>query len=614
MPMAPGLPETRAAVLTTEIAPEITPVSADVAPTVSDGRHARAGGPTCRLLVTRTSRPAQFAKAVRLARARYPDAEIVALSHSGHEESLRAAGVDRLLELRGSRFGIASLSLRLIRRLRAERFHEVVIPQMSRDPIAHGNVYRVAVLVRSTFVTVVAPGGPPRTVTQRALRREVVHNLPYELLAKFQSPFFLFAVLAAACLSPRRRSRRRKERRQGVPGDTARPRVLHIIGSLGVGGAQRQLAEVINSTSPDRFDVHLLVMEPAGGEFSRQWFTRDVTVHYLTQWPRLVSTVLEITRFCRRGRYDIVHTWLFLANVVGAAGARLAGVPCIVASVRSLSLWKRTLYPQWWFRLADTLGSRAADVVTVNAEALAADHAEWARYPRARMAVVHNGLDPARLTFDADAQRAALRARAGLSTSARVIGIVGRLAIEKDHSTFLRVLQRIRRIHPDVHGVVVGDGDCRRALEAEAQALALGDGVVFLGECPDACGLIAGCDAILLTSILEGFPNVLLEAVFLGVPAVATRVGGCPDVLSDAGALFEPGDVETAARMLLDTLEAPIEAARRAEALRARALRQFTAARTAARWFEIYDQLLWPRRACCETSTRRPALLSRLQG
>ena len=170
-----------------------------------------------------------------------------------------------------------------------------------------------------------------------------------------------------------------------------RRRVLHIISSLGFGGAQVQLAEVLNRTPAAQYDVELLVLGRSDGDFSRQWLNRDdVTISFLDEWPRLTPAVFEVRDRCRAGQYDLVHTWLFMANIVAVAGARLAGVPLVIASVRNLSVWKREQwYRKWWHRTADVLGSHAADVVTVNANALVADHAKWALMSRSRIRVIH---------------------------------------------------------------------------------------------------------------------------------------------------------------------------------------------------------------------------------
>jgi glycosyltransferase involved in cell wall biosynthesis len=531
-----------------------------------------------RVLVLRSCRPAQFAAAVAGVRQRHPDAEIVALSHCGHRESLTAAGVDRIVEIPSTRFGILRLRRVDLRRLRQERFDEAVIPQMTAHHEGHGNLYRVVAAIGARAVTVIRGDDEPFVFNARPFLRYTAKVTCLEAFVWVQRPPFLLALLVAACGVPRR-----------TPEPKGRRRVLHIISSLGVGGAQRQLAELVNRTPADVYDVDVLVLGSFDGEFARHWFARsDVRVRYLSEWPRLVSSVLEVRRICAAGKYDVVHTWLFMANVIGVAGARLARTPRVIASVRNLSLWKRTWYRQWWFRAADVLSARAADVVTVNAEALVEDHAGWACYPADRIHVVHNGLDPALFRLDRREARSSLLAVAGLPDEAIVIGTVGRMAPEKDHATFLKVIQAVRQVRADVHAVVVGDGQLRQHLEAEAAALGIADAVAFVGERTDARRLMAGFDVFVLTSTIEGFPNVLLEAAFLGVPAIASRVGGSPDVLANPDDTFLAADASAAAQRLLALIDAPAAARENAERSRERALALFTADRTASRWFDLY--------------------------
>ena len=544
----------------------------------------RQPAPRPRVLVLRSCRPAQFSAAVEAARRRHPEAEIVALSHAGHRESLEAAGVDTVIEIGGKRFGLFSVAPAVLRRLRREGFAEVVIPQMTPHREAYGNLYRFAAAIGAAAVTIIPGEEAAVTCSTAAFRRMLLMQLRYEIFGWFQSPALLLGLMAASCLAPRRGAPRRAVSPQTPT------RVLHIISSLGVGGAQRQLAELINRTPVDRYDVEVLVLGRSDGEFSRQWFAREgVKVAYLTEWPRLVSSVLEVRRHCRAGRYDIVHTWLFMANAIGVTGARLAGAPRVIASVRNLSLWKRTWYHQWWLRAADVLSSHAADIVTVNAHALAADHGAWALYPASRIHVVHNGLDPSLFLADRRDARARVRDAAGVPADAVVIGTVGRLAPEKDHLTFLRMLHAIRQLRTDVHGVVVGDGQLRSQLEAAAEDMNLADAISFVGERDDARRLMAGFDVFALTSTIEGFPNVLLEAAFLGVPSVASRVGGSPDVLANPEDTFEAGDAAAAAQRVLALIDAPSIGEAGAELTRQRAFSMFTADRTASRWFALYD-------------------------
>jgi glycosyltransferase involved in cell wall biosynthesis len=137
---------------------------------------------------------------------------------------------------------------------------------------------------------------------------------------------------------------------------------------------------------------------------------------------------------------------------------------------------------------------------------------------------------------------------------------------------------------------VVGDGPLRTRLEALATELGIADQVTFLGERNDARPLMAGFDVFLLTSTIEGFPNVLLEAAFLGVPAIASRVGGSPDVLPDPNNLFEAGDISAAAERVVAMLQNPSATARGSAQVRQRALTRFTASQTAHSWFALYDR------------------------
>ena len=534
-----------------------------------------------RILVLRSCRPAQFEAAVAGVRERRRDAEVVALSNSGHQESLLSAGVDRIIETRGARLGLFRIGPRMLRRLRREQFDEVVVPQMIAKADGHGNLYRLVAALRARRVTVLdGEGNSILAMTGEEFAGHAVQGVWSDVLRWVERPIVLLGVLIAAWCWPRRAAPVRAQRR-----------VLHIISSLGVGGAQRQLAELINRTPADRYHVDVLVLGPCDGEFARQWFARaDLRVTYLTQWPRLVSSVLEVRRHCLAGGYDVVHTWLFMANVIGVAGARLASVPHVIASVRNLSLWKRKWYRQWWFRAADALCTHAADVVTVNAEALRDDHAAWACYSPERIRVVPNGLEPSQFLVDtADAHRR-VRDAVGLGSDAAIVGTVGRLAPEKDHHTFLRVIAAVRKTLPHVHGVIVGDGQLRTRLERLIVEMGLKGHVTLLGERSDARRLMAGFDVFLLTSTIEGFPNVLLEATFLGVPSVASRVGGSVDVLPNPDDLFAAGDISAAAARVIELLSDRASAVAAADLTRQRALTCFTADQTAQRWFALYDR------------------------
>lgn len=552
--------------------------TADTTCEVTTGAAAPAASP--RVLMFRSCRMPQFAATLAWVRGRWPSAAIDVVTSSGFDESLRAEGVSRLFHYDGPALGVLRHA-RLVGRLRAEHFDHIVIPQANGAAVRHANLYRAAHAIGAARFVVAAADTAPVVLEPRAFGRLTLLASFGRLLDAIDVPVFLVQ-LALAWLWPRRAL---------TPG-RARTRVLHVISSLGVGGAQVQLAELLSRTDPARYDVEVLVLGRQDGEFSRQWLTRDdITFHYAAGWPRRSQVVVEIARLCRRERYDLVHTWLFMANVVGAAGARLGGVPRLIGSVRNLSLWKRTWYAQWWFRAADALATRLADQVTVNATPLVADHAAWTWLRPDRLAVVHNGLDPARVVTQGADARLWLREVLQVPAETPVVGTVGRLAPEKDQAMFVRAVAQASARRPDLQAVIVGDGVMREGLERLIREQGLSGRVHLLGERADSRRIIAALDLFVLTSQIEGFANVLLEAAFLGVSAIATRVGGAVDLL-EPDDLVAPGDADGTCRLLLDRLDQPTETARRAAVTRHRALDRFTADHSTAQWFALYDQLL----------------------
>jgi glycosyltransferase involved in cell wall biosynthesis len=539
--------------------------------------------PRPRILMPRACRTPQFADAVRRLRQLYPDAELIALAPERLTAEAREAGADQVEWYDASRFGLLHAGPRVLARLRERRFDAVAIPQMSDDFPGHANVYRLAAAIGTPVVLVLPFDRPLRSFSSYELIRFVTRESLQGLLRRWDVPLFLVVLAAAAVRGIWHRA---WARRRPVP--AGRRRVLHIITTLGVGGAQVQLAELVDRTPTDRYDVDILVLGRADGTFSVQRFARtDVNIDYVDSWPVLTAAVIDVAARCRRGRYDIVHTWLFYANVVGAAGARLAGTPFIVSGIRNLSLWKRIWTAKWWYRLGDILAARIPDLLTVNANPLVDDHRWWARTRRA-IAVVPNGLSPSRVLAGTSGARGWLRRELGLNEGVTVVGTVGRLAPEKDQAIFLKAMAMARERSADVHAVVVGDGECGARLKALAAELGLGTAVTFLGRRSDSRRIIAGLDLFVLTSQSEGFPNVLLECAFLGTPAISSDVAGARDVLDAEASLFPVADAAAAAACVLSHLADPAGARTRANAVRTRAYRLFTAERMAARWLELY--------------------------
>jgi glycosyltransferase involved in cell wall biosynthesis len=168
--------------------------------------------------------------------------------------------------------------------------------------------------------------------------------------------------------------------------------------------------------------------------------------------------------------------------------------------------------------------------------------------PAQRLVVVHNGIRSAYRASEHPPEQARAQARAllGLDALQPVVAIVGRLGIEKDHRLFVAAAARLRDEFPDARFLIVGEGEQREALQQQVAALGLQQQVQLLGHRNDVPALYPAFDLLAITSQREGLPNVLLEAMLHGVPAVSTAVGGVPEVIDHGrnGWLVQPGQLD----------------------------------------------------------------------
>jgi glycosyltransferase involved in cell wall biosynthesis len=174
---------------------------------------------------------------------------------------------------------------------------------------------------------------------------------------------------------------------------------------------------------------------------------------------------------------------------------------------------------------------------------------------------------------------------------AGIVGTVGRLTRQKDQRTLLDAAPLVLEAHPGVRFAIVGEGELREELEAQARALGLGDRVAFLGHRTDIPELLATFDVFALPSLYEGLCYAVIEAQAAGVPVVATPVGGVGEnvVAGETGLLCRPGDAGSLARGILTLLDDPAGAARLAAEARTRARARYSVERMIAETIGLYE-------------------------
>lgn len=319
--------------------------------------------------------------------------------------------------------------------------------------------------------------------------------------------------------------------------------VMLMTDVTGRGGAEKALVDLALHLDRRRYNVSVCASRWAGN-YQPILDAAGVRTVVLGRRTRLDSYKLAgLVALMRHERVHILHTHLFGSNTWGRILGRLAGVPVIIAhehwsSKDPREVWvDRLLYP-----LSDCIlvPSQASKCMVTSVEHIPA------RYLR----VVYNGVDSRQFAPSGD--RAATRCALGVAPEAFLVGTVGRLSPEKGGVDLLiRAVARLRRANGRAQLLVVGDGPLRAGLERLAAELDAP--VLFTGTRSDVARLLGAMDAFALPSLHEALPIAVLEAMWMGLPVVATRVGGVPEVVRHEldGLLVPPGDDEALYRALL---------------------------------------------------------------
>ncbi len=336
------------------------------------------------------------------------------------------------------------------------------------------------------------------------------------------------------------------------------------------------MVELLRRLDRSQFEVHLACFHRRGALETRATErAASVATFPITGFgrPATLGQITAFARWCRQLGLQIVHTCELYANIFGLPAAALARVPVRVANRRELRTPDKTRAQLTCQRLA----YRAAHVVVANSTA-AADELRRDGVTDAKIRVIPNGVD---------CQAFATPPR---ERPIRRIVTVANLRPEKGHDTLIAAAPRILACHPEVEFHIVGDGPLRAVLTEQVARHGLDSRFHFHGERRDIAGQLAAADLFVLPSRTEASPNGLIEAMASGLPVVASRVGGIPEIVESGrnGVLVDAD----APRLLADAVVTLIDAPTRARALGAAALdtaqRRFAFDRMVASFEDLY--------------------------
>lgn len=356
-------------------------------------------------------------------------------------------------------------------------------------------------------------------------------------------------------------------------------RVLHVIDSLDLGGAQTVLVNLARFHDRTKYEVSVAAMQ-GRGVFAEALTAEGVQVISLSSAKFPPAYLWSLPALLHRKHYDIVHAHLFGANWIAKPLAALCGVPVRVnhdhCNDRVRNGWRLSL---------DRAMNRFSSHVIAVSESTRSDLLGRGRMAEESVTCIPNGVDTERFRPPAEvAECEAGRRDIGLTSDRLVVAGLGRLHPQKNWPLFLQVASRF----PEVDFVIAGSGPEEGDLRHGAP-----DNVRFIGF-RDSREVFAAADVFMLTSDYEGMPMTLLEAMACGVPAVVSAVDGCREILGDGqgGLTARPGDVEDFVQKLEPYIDSAELRRQQGETARAKVLSSFDARHQVREIEALYARLL----------------------
>jgi glycosyltransferase involved in cell wall biosynthesis len=380
---------------------------------------------------------------------------------------------------------------------------------------------------------------------------------------------------------------------------SSRIRLLEFLTYFYLGGTERQVMNLSTGIDRDLFDLHLGCLGKVG-EYLEEATSRGTPVmeykidslYNLASW----KTRLRFGQYLHDRAIEIVHSYGFYSNVFAVPAARLSGVPVIIASIRDCG---ETLTANQ--KRAQRIVCRMADCILANAEGVR----KWLLaegYPAAKIHVIRNGIVPEGAEAAQPAGR--LRQELGLSRETQLVAVVSRLNAMKGIEYFLEAVAIVSQRFPLAHFLIIGgpsrkgDDGYKAEVERYVDRLGLGHRVTLTGFRSDVKEILPEIDISVLPSLSEGLSNSLLESMVAGVPTIATKVGGTPEVVDDGvtGLLVPSHDAGALVQAMSTLLENPTLRFMFGEAGRRRAMRLFSIEKMVRQTESLYLELLREKR------------------
>ena len=335
----------------------------------------------------------------------------------------------------------------------------------------------------------------------------------------------------------------------GIDDANRKIKVLHLITSLEVGGAQHGLLLGLPRFNPKKYE-HIVCSMMDRIQMAKQLQRAGIEVHSLGLKTKIdFSVAIRLRSLLKEVQPDILHTYLLHSNVLGRIVGRLTGVPKIIGSERTIG------QAGYWGRFLTKLTNPLTDAVEVNSQTGAAVIENSLGVPREKIRLIRSGVDLDE--YSKPTGKTKVRKELDLSQDQHLVLYIGRLRAVKGVEFGLRAFALAKDKRPNLYMTLAGEGEQLCDLQQLSNDLRINDHVKFLGVRNDSPDLLSAADSILMPSLKEGFPRTAIEAMAAGKPIVATRVGGTPEAIIDGetGILVPATDIYAMATALISLVD-----------------------------------------------------------
>jgi glycosyltransferase involved in cell wall biosynthesis len=317
-------------------------------------------------------------------------------------------------------------------------------------------------------------------------------------------------------------------------------KIIHVIPTLGFGGAERLVLDLIKNIDREKYDLRMVAMVRGGG-MEPAYRDTGVPLEIFYKKGKLgLNVFFKLTKYFKSERPDIVHTHLFGADVWAGLAAHFAKVPHIVKTEHNLNLAEG-----WFKKLVKKMTAFVFEKMVAISPAVVEYMIDVEKMPKDKIKIIYNGIDVARFSK---------KDSGNYSEPPRLIN-VSRLEKQKGHQNLIKALEKIKNIDWQMN--FVGDGSLRIELENQVRDAGLSEQIKFLGNCENVPELLLESDIFIFTPLWEGLGLAALEAGAVGLPIIATNVDGIKNIFQDneTAQLVEPKDPEALAKVIAWAIE-----------------------------------------------------------